>query len=636
MEDLEVSSQPLSDEIHQVERILPSDQDRSLKIQSVISPDIRIFEYSDFIITNKLIGDGSYGQVFPATIKSSGKEVVLKRYREYDPKNIIDEYIIKEIALLQFLNKYPDTKTAFFFGIVFSPRGKIYLVLESLEISLGELLSKNTFPPYQLRILFYQLILAFYNIHGLGVIHNDIKLGNLMINNGDIRIIDFGLSEYLGVGPSTDLVSGYQTTPYYFAPDTPYYIGSDNKKQVLFGYLPNNRKSYASDMYSIGVTLVHAVLKRIVQLKVVDDNIHEVTLKEGIFIQDLTPILKDPSAFGIEGYDLLLKIMNPDTHLRWCSIDALSHSYLTVFRGYVSIDRTVIHGGAQKIYNQQVQYNEEEFRLRQMELKYLEIQHQTFIDLEIPMKQIRDIGETTSRMYYISINWIFETYLLEKHNEFNKGIDSFITTLFFINDNWESITKRADLQKLAILSCYIPDCIYSYNVTEIKHYKSICANCYKEDKLISFVLDQFIKKNNCKMPIYPVSIHIQYIYLKLKFELKDKRINTGEEVLKKLYIDMCLHLIFWFIQTKQFTSPVSLWEITIFSTNMALSNILSISVSALNRQPLLNFLTLDDDKFINMLQYFKSSLLNPDALTPNIPELHKYFYKNETFHCRYE
>jgi hypothetical protein len=138
------------------------------------------------------------------------------------------------------------------------------------------------------------------------------------------------------------------------------------------------------------------------------------------------------------------------------------------------------------------------------------------------------------------------------------------------------------------------------------------------------------------MPIYPVSIHIQYIYLKLKFELKDKRINTGEEVLKKLYIDMCLYLIFWFIQTKQFTSPVSLWEITIFSTNMALSNILSISVSTLNRQPLLNFLTLDDDKFINMLQYFKSSLLNPDALTPNIPVLHKYFYKNETFHCRYE
>lgn len=159
---------------------------------------------------------------------------------------------------------------------MFDPSGKIYLVLERLETSLGELLSENTFPPDQLRILFYQLILAFYNIHGLGVIHNDIKLGNLMINNGDIRIIDFGLSEYLGVGPSTDLASGYIANPYYIAPDT--------KEQELFGYLPNNRKSYASDMYSIGVTLVHAVLKRIVQLKVVGDNIHEVILKEGIFI----------------------------------------------------------------------------------------------------------------------------------------------------------------------------------------------------------------------------------------------------------------------------------------------------------------------------------------------------------------
>jgi len=627
MESLENPSPTLSLEMPQVMRILPIDQDRTQKLQSVISPDIRIFKYSDFNITDKIIGIGHYGHVLPATIISSGKNVVLKRYRQYDPMNIIDEDIIKEIALLQFLNKYPDTKTALFFGIVFSPRGKIYLVMEALETSLLEFLSEKTFPPEQLCILFYQLILAFYNIHGLGVIHNDIKLGNIMINGGDIRIIDFGISEYLGVGPSINLVSGYMCTPYYIAPDT--------KEQVLFGYLPNNRKSYASDMYSIGVTLVHVVLKRIVQLKVVSKNIYEVNDDDGSIIQDLTPILKDPSAFGIEGYDLLLKIMNPNTHLRWCSIDALTHSYLSKFDHYVPMDRTVIHGGTQKIYNEQLQYNEEEFQLRQMELKYLEIQHQTFIDLEIPMKQIRDIGETTSRMYYISLNWMFLNYI-SKHNEFNKGIDSFITTLFFINDNWESITKRADLQMLAILSCYIPDCIYSYNITEIKHYTSICDNSYKEDKLIRFVLDQFIKKNNCKMPIYPVSIHIQYIYLKLKFELKDKRINTGEDVLKKLYIDICLYLIFWFIQTKQFTTPVSLWEITIFSTDMALSNILSIPVSTLNRQPLLNFLTLDDNKFINMLEYFKISLLNPDALTPNITEFHKYFYKNETFRCRYE
>ena len=123
----------------------------------------------------------------------------------------------------------------------------------------------------------------------------------------------------------------------------------------------------------------------------------------------------------------------------------------------------------------------------------------------------------------------------------------------------------------------------------------------------------------------------------MKYELKQQRINTNPEILKKLYIDICLHLIFWFIQTNPFTIPVSLWEITIFSTNMALSNILSIPVSRLNREPLLNFLTLDDNKFINMLEYFKSSLLNPDALAlENIPELHKYFYKNPTFHCRYE
>ena len=35
---------------------------------------------------------------------------------------------------------------------------------------------------------------------------------------------------------------------------------------------------------------------------------------------------------------------------------------------------------------------------------------------------------------------MFQIYLTEL-NQFNKCIDSFITTLFFINDNWESITN---------------------------------------------------------------------------------------------------------------------------------------------------------------------------------------------------
>lgn len=168
--------------------------------------------------------------------------------------------------------------------------------------------------------------------------------------------------------------------------------------------------------------------------------------------------------------------MNPDTHLRWCSIDALTHSYLTVFRGYVSIDRTAIRGGSEKIYKQQVQYNEEEFRLRQMELKYLEIQHQTFIDLEIPMKQIRETTQIKPRMYNILMNWMFEIFIYINGKTFNiYSIDSFITTLFFINDNLETNTKRADLQKLGLASYYIPDCIYNYNIIEIKNYTDICV-----------------------------------------------------------------------------------------------------------------------------------------------------------------
>jgi len=623
METLELSS-----EQSPVIRILPIQQDRTLQIRSSRNIPLRIFNYSNFHIEDEMISTGASGQVFKAEIKGTEK-FILKRYKDYNyHDNIVDEDIIKEIAILQFLNMYPQTKTCIIHGITFSSRGMIYLVLEPLQKSLSEIIKqkKTNLPADQLRIIFYQLIQAFYYIHGLGIIHNDIKLPNIMINNGDIRIIDFGLSEYLGVGPCKELVNNYISTNVYLAPDI--------KTQENFGYIPTNRKTYASDMYSIGVTLIHLIIKRYSKLKVIENNIYEVNEKDGSITEDLTPILSDPTVYGILGYDLLLKIMNPDTHLRWCSIDALQHEYLSEFREYVPIDMSIIEGGFEKIYDIQVHYSKEEFILRQMELQYLEIQHQTFLDLSIPMGQIKDNSVATIAMYYILIDWILDIYLTDMKLSI-RGLDTLILTIYYINNNWQSILKRQDIQMQGILSNYIPSCIYNFYVPSIDFYHDLTQQSFPKFTGIQNIINQFLKNNKCKMPIYPVSIHIQYIYLKLIFELNNERVNSSEELIKKLFTDICLYVIFWFIQPIPFTKEVSLWEITIFSANMALSNILEISLRRLNSEPLLNFLTLDDNTFVQMLDYFKRSL----ATIPKSGQLlilKKYFYENPEFRCKYE
>jgi len=54
-----------------------------------------------------------------------------------------------------------------------------------------------------------------------------------------------------------------------------------------------------------------------------------------------------------------------------------------------------------------------------------------------------------------------------------------------------------------------------------------------------------------------------------------------------------------------------------------------------NKEPLLNFLTLDDNKFVQMLDYFKRSLANVPK-SGQLLILKKYFYENPEFRCKFE
>jgi hypothetical protein len=64
-------------------------------------------------------------------------------------------------------------------------------------------------------------------------------------------------------------------------------------------------------------------------------------------------------------------------------------------------------------------------------------------------------------------------------------------------------------------------------------------------------LIDIIKMN---IDFYPISIQISYIYLYLKYE---KPID-GIVIDTNFFNDMCLHIIFWFIQTKTYNSQTIL------------------------------------------------------------------------------
>lgn len=127
-------------------------------------------------------------------------------------------------------------------------RGEPWLVMEYLPSrSLAQVLHMTgTMPERQVAQIGAQMADALAEAHASGIIHRDIKPGNILIANrgrasGTVKLSDFGIARAEGdeAGPA-GIVTG---TPAYFAPE------------VARGADP----SEASDLYSLGATLYTAL-----------------------------------------------------------------------------------------------------------------------------------------------------------------------------------------------------------------------------------------------------------------------------------------------------------------------------------------------------------------------------------------
>ena len=468
---------------------------------------IKILDFTDFSVDHDPVSSGSYGKVYKATYygKHSTLNVILKK--SLDSGLNVDN--IKEIVFLNMLQNYPESNVVKFYGITYKKniRGKIsvYLVLEELDDNFKSFIGKIT-DINIIKKLSKVILTSFKCIHELGIIHNDIKPENIMIkykddrrniNNIDIKIIDFGLAEFIGIGPYKNLISKYITTADYMAPDNDVtyknYEYLDYEYYVHKNFKIGNRKSYGSDIFSIGALLLSLPFGRgyyDIKNNIIKRNDVNITEKCKKLLND-------------DGFELIINMMNNFSYKRYSAKRSLDSSF------FYEDQR-----GGDCVTENHIVYTLDEYLNRYFELEYMNEIFDNYSDKRFINKYDNDKLYSN---YYSNV----KKYLLKNCDTERYSFDTIIScnnTMKKLIDT--GILSHIELETLTDIVNIIYNSIYSYiGTTDIEEILKLIGINHKitVDILKEYML---IALEHCNLNIMPIYSLISYSYTRIVHENK--------------------------------------------------------------------------------------------------------------------
>jgi len=189
------------------------------------------------------IGEGTYGVVYKAKDRVTGRIMALKKIRLDHEDEGVPSTSIREISLLKELDHPNIVKLE----EVVHCNKRLYLVFEFVDFDLKRYLDSQTNMPTMLvKSYLYQLVRSIFFCHTHRVLHRDLKPQNLLIDrNGMLKLADFGLARAFGVPIRT--YTHEVVTLWYRAPE------------ILLG-----SKMYATpvDIWSVGCIFAELIMRR--------------------------------------------------------------------------------------------------------------------------------------------------------------------------------------------------------------------------------------------------------------------------------------------------------------------------------------------------------------------------------------
>lgn len=188
----------------------------------------------------KVLGKGGMGITCKAFERGLGRQVAMKIMLASvarDPKRVED--FMTEARALASLD-HPNVARAYSLG---SEGGQPYIVMELVAGRRFDQLFSKDQPLDEGRALeiITDVAEALRAANGVGLIHGDVKPGNIVIDeNGQAKLVDFGLARF---GAGRVEAGAALGSPYYLAPEQ----------------LQRKHVDLRTDIYSLGVTLFQAL-----------------------------------------------------------------------------------------------------------------------------------------------------------------------------------------------------------------------------------------------------------------------------------------------------------------------------------------------------------------------------------------
>jgi uncharacterized RDD family membrane protein YckC len=203
----------------------------------------------DHFVVERKLGSGGMGAIYAARDVALDRPVAIKILPdELAREPGAQDRFIRE-AQAQARLSSPHVVQIFFIGRLDPPdgsdRGSLYFAMELVDGESLEapLLREEKLDPERARRLMLQAAAGLADAHRAGIVHRDVKPGNLLVDRaGNLKIADFGLAKprekgNLSLTRDGDVVG----TPYYIAPEQ----------------ASGEPVDHRTDMYALGATFHH-------------------------------------------------------------------------------------------------------------------------------------------------------------------------------------------------------------------------------------------------------------------------------------------------------------------------------------------------------------------------------------------